>query len=160
MGTQLKQRYEKDNTAWVSGSNPSAVQEQKETVIRFSTLNKCALRGVTIFFFILQQDALVLLGKHEFLCPCLGVFKKRGWGCHLFFFSVGLSHGWYQHSSRNQLCQLSLLSARKQQSMIHKPRGQWLGSGVCCSPHAMTLWKMDNWESRVYPQPGQDNVLG
>lgn len=39
----------------------------------FSTLNKFILCGFAILFFILHQDCLALLGKHELLGLCLGV---------------------------------------------------------------------------------------
>lgn len=63
----------------------------------FSTLNKFVLCGFAILFFILHQDCLVLLGKHELLGRAWVFLNKKNnknvtevnWS----FLSVVLNHG-------------------------------------------------------------------
>lgn len=89
------------------------------------------------------------LANMGLLCLCMYVSQQEEQQrqnvaeVDLQFFTVALNHGWYQHSYRNWVCQLSLppcwLSSRAW-NINHKKKKttkQWQGLGViyCCSPN-------------------------
>jgi len=133
-----------------------------------------SLTMVSQSFFIPQWDHLVPLGKHGASLSvhvCFSARRRRTTTTKMWlrlicnFLTVALNHGWYQHSSRNWVCQLSLPPCRLSSgawNMNHKETTTGLRGYLLLFFRyiSMTEWKMVNWESKRYLHPAQDNVLG